>query len=67
MKKWIVQVEFTSSIEIEVEAETARQAEELALGQIEDPEEFEVANVEAFPVERNKKNEKVEHDHSLFH
>lgn len=48
MKKWIVQVEFTSSVEIEVEAETARQAEELALGQIEDPEEFEVAHVEAF-------------------
>lgn len=48
MKKWIVQVEFTSSVEIEVEAETARQAEELALGQVEDPEEFEVASVEAF-------------------
>lgn len=48
MKKWIVQVEFTSSVEIEVEAETARQAEELALRQVEDPEEFEVAYVEAF-------------------
>ena len=48
MKKWIVQVEFTSSVEIEVEAETARQAEELALGQVEDPEEFEIAHVEAF-------------------
>lgn len=55
MRKWTVQVEFTSSAEIEVEAETAQQAKELALGQIEDPEEFEVAYVEAFPVERDEK------------
>lgn len=48
MRKWFVQIEFTSSVEIEVEAETAQQAKELALGQVEDPKEFEVAYVEAF-------------------
>lgn len=48
MKKWVVQVEFISSVEIAVEAETAQQAKELALGQVEDPKEFEVAYVEAF-------------------
>ena len=48
MRKWLVQVEFTASKEIAVEAENAREAEEKALGIVEDPEEFEVAYVEAF-------------------
>ena len=48
MKKWLVQVEFTASKEIAVEAENAREAEEKALGMVEDPKEFEVAYVEAF-------------------
>lgn len=48
MRKWTVQIEFTSSAEIEVEAETAQQTKELALGQVEDPEDFEIAYVEAF-------------------
>lgn len=48
MKKWIVQVEFTASTEIEVDAENAHEAEQKALGMIDDPEEFEVASVEAF-------------------
>jgi hypothetical protein len=48
MKKWLVQVEFTASMEIAVDAENAREAEKKALGMIDDPEEFEVAHVEAF-------------------
>lgn len=48
MKKWLVQVEFTASMEIAVDAENAREAEQKALGMIDDPEEFEVAHVEAF-------------------
>lgn len=48
MKKWIVQVEFTASTEIEVDAENAYEAEQKALGMVDDPEEFEVAHVEAF-------------------
>lgn len=48
MKKWIVQVEFTASAEVEVEAESAYEAEQKALGMVDDPEEFEVASVEAF-------------------
>ena len=48
MKKWLVQVEFTASMEIAVDAENAREAEQKALGMVDDPEEFEVAHVEAF-------------------
>ena len=48
MRKWIVQVEFTASMEIAVDAENAYEAEQKALGMVDDPEEFEVAHVEAF-------------------
>ena len=48
MKKWIVQVEFSAVTEVEVEAESAYEAEQKALGMVDDPEEFEVASVEAF-------------------
>lgn len=48
MKKWLVQVEFTASMEIAVDAENAHEAEKKALGMIDDPEEFEVTHVEAF-------------------
>lgn len=48
MKKWLVQIEFIASMEITVDAENAREAEEKALSMIDDPEEFEVAHVEAF-------------------
>lgn len=48
MKKWLVQVEFTASMEIAVDAENAREAKEKALTMVEDPEEFEVTHVEAF-------------------
>ena len=48
MRKWLVQVEFTASVEIAVDAENAREAEQKALGMVDDPEEFEVAHVEAF-------------------
>ena len=48
MKKWLVQIEFTASMEIAVDAENAREAEQKALGMVDDPEEFEVAHVEVF-------------------
>lgn len=48
MKKWLVQVEFSASVEIAVEAENAREAEEKALRMTEEPKEFEVVHVEAF-------------------
>lgn len=48
MKKWIVQVNFVAAVEVAVEAENANEAEEKALEIVGDPEEFEVAEVEAF-------------------
>lgn len=48
MKKWIVQVNFVAAVEVEVEAENSNEAEEKALEIVGDPEEFEVAEVEAF-------------------
>lgn len=48
MKKWIVQVEFTASMEIAVDAENAYEAREKALGMVDDPKEFEIAHIETF-------------------
>lgn len=48
MKKWIVQINFVAAMEVAVEAEDANEAEEKALEIAGDPEEFEIAEVEAF-------------------
>lgn len=48
MKKWIVQINFVAAVEVAVEAENSNEAEEKALEIVGDPEEFEVAEVEAF-------------------
>ena len=48
MKKWLVQVAFVANMEIAVEAEDAREAEQKALGMVDGPKEFELEYVEAF-------------------
>ena len=47
-KKWIVQINFVAAVEVAVEAEDANEAEEKALEIVGEPEEFEIAEVEAF-------------------
>ena len=67
MRKWLVQVEFTATAEMTVYAENAREAEEKAYGMVDDPEEFEIAHIEAFrDWEDDDEEESEEEDEEEF-